>query len=108
MSTFFFLMIRRPPRSTLFPYTTLFRAPTTTGLTPASAAAGSPGFTLTVNGSGFVPASVVQWNGTDRPTTFASATQLTAALARADLAATGTMQVTVSNPAPGGGTANVQ
>src|SRR5216683_5794950 len=23
---FFFLMIRRPPRSTLFPYTTLFRA----------------------------------------------------------------------------------
>src|SRR6516225_1103960 len=24
-STFFFLMIRRPPRSTLFPYTTLFR-----------------------------------------------------------------------------------
>src|SRR3712207_9130055 len=25
---FFFLMIRRPPRSTLFPYTTLFRSPT--------------------------------------------------------------------------------
>src|SRR5215510_16002349 len=26
MLVFFFLMIRRPPRSTLFPYTTLFRA----------------------------------------------------------------------------------
>src|SRR3712207_7606749 len=26
-SLFFFLMIRRPPRSTLFPYTTLFRSP---------------------------------------------------------------------------------
>src|SRR5258708_8235186 len=26
--TFFFLMIRRPPRSTLFPYTTLFRSVT--------------------------------------------------------------------------------
>src|SRR5216683_4782249 len=26
-SVFFFLMIRRPPRSTLFPYTTLFRSP---------------------------------------------------------------------------------
>src|SRR3712207_7567448 len=26
--TFFFLMIRRPPRSTLFPYTTLFRSRT--------------------------------------------------------------------------------
>src|SRR2546425_1470194 len=29
---FFFLMIRRPPRSTLFPYTTLFRSSVTTGL----------------------------------------------------------------------------
>src|SRR5256885_5406020 len=27
MISFFFLMIRRPPRSTLFPYTTLFRSP---------------------------------------------------------------------------------
>src|SRR2546429_9122266 len=26
MRIFFFLMIRRPPRSTLFPYTTLFRS----------------------------------------------------------------------------------
>src|SRR3970282_1807113 len=26
ISSFFFLMIRRPPRSTLFPYTTLFRS----------------------------------------------------------------------------------
>src|SRR6266542_2325081 len=30
-SFFFFLMIRRPPRSTLFPYTTLFRSPRITG-----------------------------------------------------------------------------
>src|SRR5688572_31617997 len=29
---FFFLMIRRPPRSTLFPYTTLFRSPHPKGL----------------------------------------------------------------------------
>src|SRR2546425_143316 len=28
---FFFLMIRRPPRSTLFPYTTLFRSPRQSG-----------------------------------------------------------------------------
>src|SRR2546422_8707580 len=36
---FFFLMIRRPPRSTLFPYTTLFRSPPTgsvSGPTPRS------------------------------------------------------------------------
>src|SRR2546430_10705483 len=30
--SFFFLMIRRPPRSTLFPYTTLFRSLVTDGL----------------------------------------------------------------------------
>src|SRR3990170_5638032 len=29
---FFFLMIRRPPRSTLFPYTTLFRSPFLRGI----------------------------------------------------------------------------
>src|SRR2546421_12285301 len=29
---FFFLMIRRPPRSTLFPYTTLFRSQTAESL----------------------------------------------------------------------------
>src|SRR5256885_12933864 len=31
MFLFFFLMIRRPPRSTLFPYTTLFRSPCADG-----------------------------------------------------------------------------
>src|SRR6266705_4852002 len=31
---FFFLMIRRPPRSTLFPYTTLFRSPAPPRATP--------------------------------------------------------------------------
>src|SRR3712207_7535438 len=37
MVVFFFLMIRRPPRSTLFPYTTLFRSPR--GARPAAAQA---------------------------------------------------------------------
>src|SRR5215211_8318940 len=32
---FFFLMIRRPPRSTLFPYTTLFRSPQAGGVLEA-------------------------------------------------------------------------
>src|SRR5260370_40858530 len=32
MFVFFFLMIRRPPRSTLFPYTTLFRSSKTDAL----------------------------------------------------------------------------
>src|SRR2546430_11378763 len=33
---FFFLMIRRPPRSTLFPYTTLFRSTLSASVTCAS------------------------------------------------------------------------
>src|SRR6266496_4243066 len=33
--SFFFLMIRRPPRSTLFPYTTLFRSPRRASEAPA-------------------------------------------------------------------------
>src|SRR5574337_1855298 len=46
---FFFLMIRRPPRSTLFPYTTLFRSRSRAGRTPPagppppSRKAGRPG-----------------------------------------------------------------
>src|SRR2546422_10857126 len=38
---FFFLMIRRPPRSTLFPYTTLFRSGVA-GPAPASALSADP------------------------------------------------------------------
>src|SRR3712207_9392194 len=33
--SFFFLMIRRPPRSTLFPYTTLFRSEYESGFVPS-------------------------------------------------------------------------
>src|SRR2546429_9845793 len=37
-NSFFFLMIRRPPRSTLFPYTTLFRSERGLRLTPGTVA----------------------------------------------------------------------
>src|SRR5713101_8843326 len=41
---FFFLMIRQPPRSTLFPYTTLFRSPASRARAAAGAARGkTPG-----------------------------------------------------------------
>jgi hypothetical protein len=82
--------------------------PATTGLSPAFTTAGGSGFTLTVNGSGFINGSVVQWNGVDRTTTFVSSNQLTAAIQAADIATAGTAQVTVFNPAPGGGISNAQ
>jgi hypothetical protein len=75
-------------------------------IVPAAAAPGAAGFTLTVNGSGFVASSVVQWNGTPRATTFVSATQLTATILATDLVNAGTAVVTVVSPAPGGGTSN--
>src|SRR5260221_6642453 len=39
MLFFFFLMIRRPPRSTLFPYTTLFRSKTESRVNDAASCA---------------------------------------------------------------------
>src|SRR5690349_22056993 len=43
--SFFFLMIRRPPRSTLFPYTTLFRSLPAARFLPNSTSRGTPMFT---------------------------------------------------------------
>lgn len=80
--------------------------PAVASLAPASAPAGSAAFTLTINGTGFVAASVVRWNGVPRATTFMSATQLRATIEAADIAAVGQSAVTVSNPAPGGGVSN--
>src|SRR6185295_629608 len=42
----------------------------------------------------------------NRTTTFVSSTQLTAAIPASDIATVGTANVTVVNPAPGGGTSN--
>jgi hypothetical protein len=59
---------------------------------------------LTLNGSGFGPSAVVLWNGTSLPTTFVSATQLTAEVLPSGLESVGSVSVTVVQPAPGGGT----
>jgi FG-GAP-like repeat/IPT/TIG domain len=75
-------------------------------LAPASAVPGAAGFTLTVNGGGFVSGAVVNWNGNARATTFISNTQLTAVIPASDLTTAATIPVTVSNPAPGGGASN--
>jgi len=67
-------------------------------LLPVSAEAGGNAFTLTVHGDNFLGSSMVRWNNTNRPTTFVSSRQLTAAITAADIASTGTASVTVSNP----------
>ena len=78
--------------------------PTIASLSPSSAFAGDSGFTLTINGANFVTSSTVQWNGSSRTTTFVSSTALQAAINAADLATASMATVTVSTPAPGGGT----
>jgi hypothetical protein len=73
-------------------------------LVPASVAPGGAAFTLTVNGTGFVSASVVKWNGQSQPTTFVSQSQLKVQVSSSQIANPSTACVTVFSPAPGGGT----
>ncbi len=81
--------------------------PAITSLSPNTAVAGGPGFTITVTGKNFVSASVVKWAGSARATAFVSATELTATILATDVAKGGTFAVTVTSPAPGGGTSGV-
>lgn len=75
-------------------------------LVPATVAPGTATFTLTVNGTGFVSGSVVNWNGSPRATTFVNRSELTATILATDVAVAETGTVTVSSPSPGGGVSN--
>jgi hypothetical protein len=55
-------------------------APTNSSLSPTFSFAAGAAFTLTVNGTGFIAGSTVQWKGSNRRTLFVSATQLTATI----------------------------
>ena len=85
-------------------------APSVASVSPSATAAGSSGFVLTVNGDNFLPASTVQWDGSfGQPpisTTYVSSTELTVAIPASDIAFAGDANVTVLNPAPGGGVSN--
>jgi len=82
--------------------------PTTTSISPTSATYGDAQLTLTVNGTNFIVSSVVNFAGSARTTTYVSSTQLTATIPASDLLTVGTYNITVTNPAPGGGTSNAQ
>jgi len=70
-------------------------------ISPDSAPAGGPAFTLTITGNNFFPGVITRWNGNDRPTTVLNGTQLTAEISAADIQNNGTAAVTVF--VPGGG-----
>jgi YVTN family beta-propeller protein len=80
--------------------------PTIITISPNGATAGGAAFTLTIIGINFVAGSTVNFGGAAPATTFVNSAQLTAAISASSIASTGTLAVTVTNPAPGGGTSN--
>jgi hypothetical protein len=89
------------------PIAVKFPIPTLTSTSPNQVAQGYSGaLTLAVTGTGFYAQSVVDWNGAALPTTYVSATQITATVPASDFASAGYQNVTVLNPAPGGGRSN--
>jgi hypothetical protein len=69
-------------------------APVLTTLTPATGVVGTA-VTVQVAGTGFVDGDAVTWNGAAVPTTFVSATELSAAVDAAAVAVPGDVPVTV-------------
>ena len=76
--------------------------PVLSDMSPGAMIVGSGTFMLTVNGSNFTQASVVEWNGSGRVTTFVSPMQLTAVIDASDVASVGSVPVTVASDATTG------
>jgi hypothetical protein len=93
--------------SSALTFTVDYPVPVVMSLSPASATAGSGGFTLAVNGFNFVAGATVQWNGIALPTTYLSETQLQAIIPAGDIATTGNASITVANPAPSLSSSNI-
>ena len=77
--------------------------PTLDVLPSSGGHAGRPGFTLFVHGRAFAQGASVEWNGSARPSHVISGTRITAEISASDVATPGPVQITVVNPAPGGG-----
>jgi hypothetical protein len=70
---------------------------TLAGVSPVSVNAGSPAFTLTLNGTGFTPQSLVWINGNYPTVTYISATELQVTVTAAQVAAPAALEVYVEN-----------
>ena len=77
--------------------------PILASVSPTATFRGGVAFTLVVKGTLFMQGAVVRWNGSDRPTTRVSTSELRASIPASDLIRIGDAKVTVINPAPGGG-----
>jgi hypothetical protein len=72
--------------------------PTLASLSPTSIAAGSADFILTASGTNFVSGTTILWNGAPLSTAVSSATQLTAKVTAAQIAAPGNVSIRVMKP----------
>jgi hypothetical protein len=95
-------------RSSFVSANVLNPTPVLSAISPTSVSAGGAAFTLTVTGSGFFASSVINWNGTALTTTYVNSGKLTATVPALAIAQTGTAQIAVFNPAPGGGSSVAQ
>lgn len=75
-------------------------------LVPDTVSPGASAFTLALNGTGFLPTSTVNFNGTPLTTTYINQGQIAAVVPASLVATPGTATITVSSPTPGGGTSN--
>jgi hypothetical protein len=73
---------------------------------PSAVPPGSGAFMLTVYGANFVSGATVNWNYQPRTTTFVSARELQAQIPAADVATNTAAVISVTNPAPGGGSSS--
>jgi len=98
--------------------------PTLTSISPTSKVSHLPTFTLTATGTNFVSSSEIVFGGSEKQTTYVSATELTCEIDPADITASAfvssmsqegtgfseilssTVAVLVRNPTPGGGDSN--
>jgi uncharacterized repeat protein (TIGR03803 family) len=84
---------------------TLNPTPAINGLMPPFLQVGSSPQELQINGTGFLPSSVVTFNGVSHTPTYSNSGLLSIELAAADLSTIGNFPVVVTNPTPGGGMA---
>jgi outer membrane protein assembly factor BamB len=93
--------VTNSPQTVSVTYTVSQAPPQLSSLSPTGASAGGAAFTLQVNGTGFTPQAVVQWNGVPTQTTYVSVSELTAQIPSTDIAQPGSDAVTVSDQTSG-------
>lgn len=94
------------PSNTTLTFTVLNPEPSLLSIDPSSIIAGSPDFTLILNGDNFVRTSIVNFNGQQLTPSSITKTRITVTIPSTAVTTAGSYSVTVISPAPGGGESN--